>query len=505
MQLQPSPGRRRVALLATALAGLLVLAPSGAHADTPAPAPAPALTPTASPSPSGTPTSGTPGSGSPTPSASRSTPSTTPGATPSTTPAPPVAASPAPTGAARPAPARPAAAARAAAGDVAVSLRVSPSGSPVAGRFFQDVGRYAFTGTATALPAGSSIAVYQRPASRTTWTRVSSAAVVDGSFSSARPVTSMGSFVFVATTGGAPGSGDEVRSAEVRVQVVDSTVSLGRPPARVDSLKNPTLNGSVVPARQGVDVHLDVKVGSRFRLHTTARTDAAGRFRATFSYGQGKLAGYPVRATTKAPNRDRWEISGSRTVQRVAVLNAVVHKTTAAEVAKTYRKGCPVGRSKLSTITMNYYGRDKVMHRGMLVIRTDLVAEIERSFGKGLSARFPIAKMNNPNVYGGNDPKQMAANNTSGFNCRKVVGNPYAQSPHSYGIAIDVDTVQNPYRDSTGRWWPANGKSYIDRTPLRFGMLGTKSALTRQLRSDGFFWGGLWNPGRDYQHFEYRR
>jgi hypothetical protein len=174
-------------------------------------------------------------------------------------------------------------------------------------------------------------------------------------------------------------------------------------------------------------------------------------------------------------------------------------------VAKTYRKGCPVGPSKLSTITMNFYGRDKRMHRGVLIIRTDLVPEIKAAFGKGLAARYPLARLDNPNVYGGNDPRQMEANNTSGFNCRKVVGNPYAQSPHSYGIAIDVNTVQNPYRDSTGKWWPSNGKPYIDRTPLRLGMLATSSTLTKQLRADGFFWGGLWSPGRDYQHFEYRR
>ena len=133
-----------------------------------------------------------------------------------------------------------------------------------------------------------------------------------------------------------------------------------------------------------------------------------------------------------------------------------------------------------------------------------MTTEIIRGFTKALDHRYPVAKMNNPNVYGGNDPKQMEANNTSGFNCRKVVGNPYKQSPHSYGIAIDVNTVQNPYRDSKGKWWPKNGKSYIDRTPRRFGMLVYKSYLTTSLRKDHFFWGGLWDPGRDYQHFEYR-
>ena len=112
--------------------------------------------------------------------------------------------------------------------------------------------------------------------------------------------------------------------------------------------------------------------------------------------------------------------------------------------------------------------------------------------------------MNNPNVYGGNDPKQMAADNTSGFNCRKVVGNPYRMSPHSYGIAIDVNTVRNPYRDAKGKWWPANGKPYIKRTPKKWGMLTKNSTLTKSLRKDKFFWGGFWSPGKDYQHFEYR-
>ena len=68
--------------------------------------------------------------------------------------------------------------------------------------------------------------------------------------------------------------------------------------------------------------------------------------------------------------------------------------------------------------------------------------------------------MKNPNVYDGNDPVQMEANNTSAFNCRKVVGNPYKQSPHSYGTSPSTSTpVQNPYRDVNGKWWPENGKS----------------------------------------------
>jgi hypothetical protein len=472
----PPPVRRRAAALAGTLAALLVVAPVPVHAETPSPtAASPASSPSASPSATPTPT-----------------------VTPTVAPTP--TRTPDPAGTVRPAPRRDQVAKAA---TRTLTLQVEPAGSTVTSGFYQDVGRFAFSGTATGLADGTALEVYRRLGNATTWSRVARTTVTQGRYKAALPVTGIGAVTFASTTGGAPGSGDEVSSAMVQVSVRDARLLLDRP-ANTDSLKNPRLTGSVVPARAGVKVNLEVRKGSSYRVTATATTDAAGRFRVTFGYGKGHLASYTVRAAYQAANRPRTERSGVRAVRRVAVLNAVVTPTSAADVAKTYRKGCPVGRSKLSTVKMNFYGRDKLMHRGVLIIRTDLVPEIKRGFTQALATRFPIAKLNNPNVYGGDDPTQMAANNTSGFNCRKVVGNPYAQSPHSYGIAIDVDTVQNPYRDSRGKWWPPNGKAYIDRTPLRFGMLGTKSALTRQLRSDDFFWGGLWNPGRDYQHFEYR-
>jgi hypothetical protein len=131
------------------------------------------------------------------------------------------------------------------------------------------------------------------------------------------------------------------------------------------------------------------------------------------------------------------------------------------------------------------------MHRGLLVVRLDLTTEVIRSLDTGLQHRFPIVRMKNPNAYNGNDPLQMEANNTSAFNCRRVVGNPYKLSPHSYGIAIDVNPVQNPYRDVTGKRWPESGQSFIDRTPTRPGMLTRYSYLTQKLGSYGSFLGRL--------------
>jgi D-alanyl-D-alanine carboxypeptidase len=383
-----------------------------------------------------------------------------------------------------------------------LSLSIKSTGGPVAGHFFQDIGSYAFAGAAD-LDDGTAIEIYRRTAS-SGWTLQASAQLTAESYSATLPVRERGTFTFVSTTGGAPGSGDEIASNEVVITVEDSKITLDQPVAKIDSLKNPTISGTTVPARSGVKIQIDVKRSGAYQAAETTTTDSSGRFSTTLSYGNGSLATYRIRGTYKALNRDRWEVSSSKTFSRIAVINAVITQTTSEEVAKTYHEGCPVGPSKLRTVTMNFYGLDKQMHRGLVIVRSDLTTEVIRSFDTSLQHRFRIAKMKNPNVYDGNDPLQMEANNTSAYNCRKVVGNPYKQSPHSYGTSIDVNPVQNPYRDVKGKWWPDNGKPYIDRTPLRSGMLNKNSYLTQKLRGYDFFWGGLWSPGKDYQHFEYR-
>lgn len=479
--------------------------------------------------PSATPPSEPPVSASPSPSVDTSTspePTPTPDAptTPSvpipstsTSPTPAASTTPVPTlptptpTLSTPAPAQPSASTRVderrATATPPLTLTVSAGGTPVKGRYFEDIGFFALRGVIDEARAGQKVETWWYQTGTKKWVRSGrTTTIADGRWGFNQPVGHpQKGLRLVATLGGAPGAKGVLSSAEVRVDVANATLTQTKPVTSVNSLKNPKVSGTVSPARAGVKISIDVLRSDKYTSSATATTDALGRYSATFTYGKGHLTTYRVRSSYQAANRKRTETSSSHTIKRTAVLDATIAKTTSADVAKTYRKGCPVGPSKLRTVSMNYYGRDRLMHRGVIVIRTDLVTETVRAFGAGLDARFPIAKMDNPNVYGGNDPKQMAANNTSGFNCRKVVGNPYAQSPHSYGIAIDITPVQNPYRDANGKWWPTNGKSYIDRSPRRFGMLTKNSYITKQLRKDGFFWGGFWSPGRDYQHFQYDR
>jgi D-alanyl-D-alanine carboxypeptidase-like protein len=94
----------------------------------------------------------------------------------------------------------------------------------------------------------------------------------------------------------------------------------------------------------------------------------------------------------------------------------------------------------------------------------------------------------------------MAANNTSAFNCRAVTGGS-AWSEHSYGWAIDVNPVQNPYVDSGGAVLPPEGSPFLDRSQKVEGLIHAGGTVVRAFEAIGWGWGGRWEDPVDYQHF----
>ncbi|MGO1384276.1 MAG: M15 family metallopeptidase [Arachnia sp.] len=177
--------------------------------------------------------------------------------------------------------------------------------------------------------------------------------------------------------------------------------------------------------------------------------------------------------------------------------STVITQTTADEVSSTYRQGCPVGPENLKTIRINQLDLEGEVHRGEIIVASYLADRVANSFEQMFAAGFQVAQMRNPNIWGGSDEKMMYANNTSGFNCRRVVGNPSRLSPHSYGTAVDINPVQNPYRDPTGRWWPSTAYS-TNRPAGTPGLHTESSASVTALKSNGFSWFSGW----DWHHFE---
>ena len=149
---------------------------------------------------------------------------------------------------------------------------------------------------------------------------------------------------------------------------------------------------------------------------------------------------------------------------------------------------------KLSFINMK--GETKI---GELVVDKNLSEEVVDIFEEIYNCKFPIEKMITIDYYNCNDDKSMEDNNTSAFNYRMVSGS-RKLSDHSYGRAIDINPLLNPYirkRDIQ----PKNGEKYVDRTQNEKGMIHQEDCVVKSFKSRGWQWGGDWKYSKDYQHF----
>ena len=178
-----------------------------------------------------------------------------------------------------------------------------------------------------------------------------------------------------------------------------------------------------------------------------------------------------------------------------------VAPVTRVQLPHSWHAGCPVGPSALRRLRLSYWGFDGQRHVGTLVVNRSAVGPLTVVFRRLYKARFPIRKMHPIDAYGGNDERSLAADNTAAFNCRYAVG-PGAKrwSVHAYGLAIDVNPLENPYLES-GRVHPRAGRAYLDRTNLRPGMAVRGGLLVSAFASVGWQWGGRWTGTPDYQHF----
>ena len=162
----------------------------------------------------------------------------------------------------------------------------------------------------------------------------------------------------------------------------------------------------------------------------------------------------------------------------------------------SYRAGCPVGPPQLRTVEVSYWDFTSRPQVGRIVVARRVANDVVEVFRRLWSERFPIRRLQPVSAYRGSDDASMAADNTSGFNCR-FVGGTTRWSMHAYGEAIDVNTVENPYvRGSTVS--PPAGRAYLDRSRYRKGMAVRGGILVRAFASVGWKWGAAFG---DYQHF----
>ena len=159
----------------------------------------------------------------------------------------------------------------------------------------------------------------------------------------------------------------------------------------------------------------------------------------------------------------------------------------------------------LRYVKVLHYNFDGILQEGELICNQAIAQDMVEIFYELYLANYQIAKMVLIDAYGADDNLSMEDNNTSAFNYRVVSGTSRL-SKHAYGLAIDINPMQNPFVDinEDGSLYssPAGSEIYADRT-ITFDHKIDEQDLCYQLFIDhGFIWGGHWKSYQDYQHFQ---
>jgi hypothetical protein len=171
----------------------------------------------------------------------------------------------------------------------------------------------------------------------------------------------------------------------------------------------------------------------------------------------------------------------------------------------TWRPGCPVPISGLRYLTLSYWDLDGNVRRGPMVVNSDYAGDIVWVFRQLFKAHFQIQRMTLSKRF---DPKHDNPNSkksfTGSFNCRVVVtpaGPGTTLSMHSYGLAVDINSLQNPFVREDGFTRNRYARPYVERSKQLPGMIHDGDVVVRAFEHIGWVWGGNWSGDKDYMHF----
>jgi D-alanyl-D-alanine carboxypeptidase len=165
--------------------------------------------------------------------------------------------------------------------------------------------------------------------------------------------------------------------------------------------------------------------------------------------------------------------------------------------------GCPVGIDDLRHVEVSYWdfrGRER---SGTLVVHETVARDVLWVFRQLFDARFPIHRIALPPRYRPPRPEDRLSTGdlTAAFNCRPATDQPGSISQHSYGWAIDINPLLNPYVRSDGSVLRRAVKPYLDRSRHAPGMIHPGDVVVRSFARIGWEWGGDWTTIKDYMHF----
>lgn len=171
----------------------------------------------------------------------------------------------------------------------------------------------------------------------------------------------------------------------------------------------------------------------------------------------------------------------------------------------SWKKGCPVPLKDLRYLRVKHIDFKGKEMMGEIIVHKDVAREVTEIFEKLYSMDYPIKKMKLVSDYKGNDWQSIESDNTSAFNCRNATGS-RQWSKHSYGKAIDINPIENPYISRKGYISHKASLLYKKRvhqkpTYADKAILLEKDQAVQIFNKHGWEWGGNWSGVKDYQHF----
>jgi len=171
----------------------------------------------------------------------------------------------------------------------------------------------------------------------------------------------------------------------------------------------------------------------------------------------------------------------------------------------SWKKGCPVPLKDLRYLRLKYLDFEGQIREGEMIVHKSVSDEVVNIFNELYTIGYPIHKMKLVSSYKANDWQSIEADNTSAFNCRNATGSK-KWSKHSYGKAIDINPIENPYISRKGRISHKASLKYRKRVHkddsyANRAVLLKDDQATQIFKKYGWKWGGDWLGVKDYQHF----
>ncbi|MEA1880145.1 MAG: M15 family metallopeptidase [Campylobacterota bacterium] len=172
---------------------------------------------------------------------------------------------------------------------------------------------------------------------------------------------------------------------------------------------------------------------------------------------------------------------------------------------QSWKKGCPVSLEDLRYLHIKHLNFQGKTVLGEMIVHKDVAREVVDLFYELYEMQYPIYKMDLISKYRGNDWQSIESGNTSAFNCRNATGSK-KWSKHSYGKAIDINPIENPYIARNGYISHKASEKYRKRVHKNRGyadkaVLLKNDKATKIFEKYGWKWGGDWSGVKDYQHF----